>query len=59
VPLFGLIGSTIYIPDLSGEVIGYGIIIILIGLLSRYPAAYCSMMNTHLDVKERIFVSIA
>lgn len=59
VPLFGLIGASIYVPDLVPEIVGLGFVVLLVGLSFRFPVAYISMMNTPMNFKERVFVAIA
>ena len=59
IPLFGLVGASIYFSDLEGVLILKSIAIVLIGLVFRLPAAYTAVMGTELDVKEKLFVAIA
>jgi hypothetical protein len=59
VPLFGLIGAAIYVGDLKGSDVGLGLLVIMIGLVFRLPAACASMYGTNLNNKEKLFVGIA
>lgn len=57
--LFGLIGAEVKINSLSGDTIGLGVVVLVIGLAFRSIVAYLAVMRTDLNLKERLFVPIA
>ena len=59
IPLFGLIGASIYFSELEGDVILKSIGVVLIGLCFRIPAAFSAVSKTGLINKEKLFVAIA
>ncbi len=57
--LFGLIGTEIQIDKLDGHTIGLGILVLLVGLLVRVAVTFLVVGCGNLNLKERIFVSLA
>jgi len=59
VPLFGLIGAAVYFADLDWADVGIAVVIIIVSLITRIPAAGYSMVGANCNFKEKLFVSIA
>ena len=57
--LFVLIGSDVELSNLTGEVVGYGTIILLVGLIVRLPSVVLVTHGSSLTLYERLFVAIA
>lgn len=56
--LFSLIGEAIVLHQLDWISVGYGVVIILIGLLFRASAAYTAVLTSALTHTERVFVAL-
>jgi len=59
VPLFGLIGSSVYFADLDWGDVGLALIIIAVGISFRAPSAALSMVGCKMNLREKAFVGIA
>ena len=57
--LFGVIGSAIKFADLSPETIPRSILLVVIGLCIRLPAAFVACSFGELDFKEKLFIALA
>lgn len=57
--LFVYIGSEVRLVDVDTSLIGVGIIILMIGLSARSLGVYISLINSHLNLKEKLFCVIA
>eukprot|EP01060_Flectonema_neradi_P010496 TRINITY_DN17584_c0_g1_i1.p1 TRINITY_DN17584_c0_g1~~TRINITY_DN17584_c0_g1_i1.p1 ORF type:complete len:478 (+),score=97.40 TRINITY_DN17584_c0_g1_i1:45-1478(+) len=57
--LFVLIGSAVELGNLTGEVMGYGTIILAVGLIVILPSVVLVTHGSSLNFRERIFVAIA
>lgn len=44
---------------MKGEDVGFGIIVLVIGLIIRCPVAFFAVFNTDLNLKERLFIMMA
>lgn len=57
--LFSLIGETIVISQLKWISVGFGVIIISIGLIFRSAAVYLTLFFSNLNHQEKVFVAMA
>ena len=57
--LFGLIGTEIQIDALDAETVGWGLLVIIVGLMMRIAVSYLAVCGGGLDHKERMFVAVA
>lgn len=57
--LFVYIGTEVRIQELSSELIGTGLIVLLLGLIARSGGVWLSLLNSTLNTKERLFCVIA
>ena len=57
--LFGLIGTEIKVAALEAETVGWGLLVIIGGLIMRLGVSYVSVFGAGLDHRERLFVAVA
>ncbi|CAG0882127.1 unnamed protein product [Darwinula stevensoni] len=57
--LFGLIGTEIDFVQLKLTTVGYGLIILFVGLFFRCSAAFLAVSGGHFNLKEKVFAAIA
>ena len=57
--LFGLIGTEIQVDALEAKTVGWGLLVILGGLMIRLIISYMSVFGAGLTHKERMFVAVA
>ena len=57
--LFGLIGTEISLEELDPETLGWGILILIGGLIIRILVTYLSVFGAKLERKEKLFVALA
>ena len=57
--LFVYIGTEVRIEALSANLIGIGLLILAIGLVARSIGVWISLLNSHLNTKEKIFCIIS
>ena len=57
--LFSFIGTEIRVSALSGATVGYGLLVLVLGLLCRLAASYLATLAGGLTTQERVFVALA
>lgn len=57
--LFGLIGTEIQVDALDLETVGWGVVVLCCGLAIRLLVSYTAVMFGDLNLRERIFISLA
>jgi len=57
--LFGLIGTEIQVSELDPNTVGLGIAVLVISISFRLVVSYLAVLGGDLNIKERIFISMA
>lgn len=57
--LFVYIGTEVQIKELSTEVVGIGLLVLLLGLIARSTGVWLALLKSKLNSKERLFCVIA
>jgi NhaP-type Na+/H+ or K+/H+ antiporter len=57
--LFAYIGAEVRIGELTGSLVGIGLLILAVGLTARSLGVWLSLLGSDLNVKERVFCVIA
>jgi NhaP-type Na+/H+ or K+/H+ antiporter len=57
--LFVYIGTEVKISEINSNIIGVGLMILLIGLIFRSIGVWISLWKSHLNIKEKLFCIIA
>ena len=57
--LFALIGAAVDLTQLSGDVVGKGLLILFVGLVGRTIVAFLASGGGHLGFLDRVFIAVA